>query len=109
MAAVDVRATEDPKVIPAAGGPDPTDLLPKKLAHARPLFDPDILRRAVKGSFVKLKPVWLVKSPVIFGVEVVEAITAMRMARDIATGAPGIGFPIQIALWLWFTVLFANF
>jgi potassium-transporting ATPase ATP-binding subunit len=108
MAAVDVRATEDPKVIPAAG-PDPTDLLPKKLAHARPLFDPDILRRAIQGSFVKLNPVWLMKNPVIFVVEVGAAITTILLARDIATGAPGIGFPIQIALWLWFTVLFANF
>ena len=36
---------------------DPTELLPKRLAHARPLFDPEIIRRATKDSFVKLNPV----------------------------------------------------
>jgi potassium-transporting ATPase ATP-binding subunit len=88
---------------------DMTELLPKKLAHARPLFDPQIIGRATKESFVKLNPVALAKNPVIFVVEVGAAITTILLARDIFTGASGIAFTLQIAIWLWFTVLFANF
>jgi K+-transporting ATPase ATPase B chain len=88
---------------------DMTELLPKKLAHARPLFDPQIIGRATKESFVKLNPAALAKNPVIFVVEVGAAITTILLGRDIFTGVSGIGFTLQIALWLWFTVLFANF
>jgi potassium-transporting ATPase ATP-binding subunit len=88
---------------------DSTDLLPKKLAHARPLFDREILRRATRESFVKLNPVFLLKNPVIFVVEAGAVLTTIFVVRDIVTGAANIGFPLQISLWLWFTVLFANF
>jgi K+-transporting ATPase ATPase B chain len=88
---------------------DPTSLLPKKLAHSRPLFDPEIAGRAVKASFGKLNPLTLMKNPVMFVVEVGAALTTVFLIRDIFTGAAGIGFTLQIALWLWFTVLFANF
>ena len=88
---------------------DQTELLPKKLAHARPLFDPQIIGRATKESFVKLNPAALAKNPVIFVVEVGAAITTILLAHDIFKGAAGIGFTLQIAIWLWFTVLFANF
>jgi K+-transporting ATPase ATPase B chain len=90
---------------PVEGG----ELLPKKLAHARPLFDPQILRRAIIESFVKLNPRVLLKNPVIFVVEAGALMTTVFMVRDLATGAGGIGFTAQISLWLWFTVLFANF
>jgi len=96
-------------VSPSAPASDLTSLLPKKLARARPLFDPEIVRRAVKGSFGKLNPVTLMKNPVMFVVEVGAALTTVFVVRDISAGAAGIGFGIQIALWLWFTVLFANF
>ena len=49
------------------------------------------------------------KNPVMFVVEVGAALTTIFLVRDIFTGAGGIGFTLQIALWLWFTVLFANF
>ena len=88
---------------------DPSELLPKKLAHARPLLDPEILRRAVRDSFAKLNPAKLLKNPVIFVVEVGAVITTVLLVRDIAQGAADAGFNLQIALWLWFTVLFANF
>ena len=88
---------------------DVTELLPKKLAHARPLFDPQILGRATKDSFFKLNPVALAKNPVIFVVEVGAAMTTILLARDIFQHAAAIGFTLQIAVWLWFTVLFANF
>ncbi|MGA3188147.1 MAG: potassium-transporting ATPase subunit KdpB [Bryobacteraceae bacterium] len=88
---------------------DQTELLPKKLAHARPLFDTQIIGRATKESFRKLNPVTLAKNPVIFVVEVGAAMTTILLVRDVLKGLPDTGFTLQIALWLWFTVLFANF
>src|SRR5580704_18586609 len=88
---------------------DLTTLIPRKLVRARPLFDPEILKRAVKDCFVKLNPATLAKNPVMFVVEVGAAITTILLVRDLITRAPGNGFELQIAVWLWFTVLFANF
>jgi potassium-transporting ATPase ATP-binding subunit len=84
-------------------------LLPKRLVRARPLFDPEIVRRAARESFLKLNPRAVAKNPVMFVVEVGAAVTTLFMVRDIFIGAPGIGFSLQIAIWLWFTVVFANF
>src|SRR6476661_8446924 len=84
-------------------------VLPARLARARPLFDREIVQRATRDSFRKLNPRGLVKNPVIFVVEVGAALTTLFALRDIFTQGPGIGFQIQISLWLWFTVLFANF
>ena len=86
-----------------------TSLIPKKLVRARPLFDPEILRRALKDSLLKLNPVTLMKNPVIFVVEVGAALVLLFLIRDVVTGEGGIGFELQIDLWLWFTVLFATF
>src|SRR6516225_2446141 len=88
---------------------DETTLLPKKLVRARPLFDPEIVKRAITESFVKLNPLAVAKNPVMFVVEVGAAITTVFVVRDIVIGASGLGFSVQIALWLWFTVVFANF
>ena len=88
---------------------DETALIPKKLAHSRPLFDPPIVKRAVRESFLKLNPVTLAKNPVMLVVEVGAALTTVFLVRDMFIHAAGIGFSMQIALWLWFTVLFANF
>jgi K+-transporting ATPase ATPase B chain len=49
------------------------------------------------------------KNPVIFVVEVGAALVTLFLFRDIFTGQQGLGFEIQISVWLWFTVLFANF
>ena len=89
--------------------PVDTSLMPKKLVRARPLFDPDILRRALKESFIKLNPITLMKNPVIFVVEVGAVLTTLFLIRDIVAGKGGLGFELQIDLWLWFTVLFATF
>src|SRR5262252_2619203 len=97
-----------PIAAPPTPHEDPTSLLPKKLARSRPLFDPEIVRRATAASFAKLNPVTLSKNPVMFVVEIGAALATLFVGRDIATGAEGIKFGIQIALWLWFTVLFAN-
>jgi len=85
-----------------------TQLISKGV-RARPLFDPEILRRATKESFVKLNPRIVAKNPVMFVVEVGAALTTLFVIKDSVTGAGGLLFGIQIALWLWFTVLFANF
>jgi len=84
-------------------------VLPVKLMRARPLFDREIVQRATRDAFRKLNPRWLVQNPVIFVVEVGAALTTLSVIRDIVTHAAQIGFQIQISLWLWFTVLFANF
>ncbi len=99
----------EPQTTPQLPPDDPTSLLPKKLVRARPLFDPEIVNRAVRASFGKLNPVTLLKNPVMFVVEVGAAITSVLLIRDMFTGAGGLGFQFQISLWLWFTVLFANF
>ncbi len=101
--------TADPEIKQNAPQEDPTSLMPKKLGRARPLFDPEIVGRATRQSFVKLNPITLLKNPVMFVVEAGAALTTILLIRDVATGAAGIGFSIQISLWLWFTVLFANF
>ena len=77
--------------------------------RARPLFDPEILRRAIKESFVKLNPMMVAKNPVMFVVEVGAALTTVFVIKDAIAGASGVFFGIQIAFWLWFTVVFANF
>jgi potassium-transporting ATPase ATP-binding subunit len=98
---------------PHAARPEPrgdtASLLPKKLVRSRPLFDPEIVRRATRASFAKLNPVTLAKNPVMFVVEVGAALTTVFLIRDAFTGGAEIGFSLQISLWLWFTVLFANF
>jgi potassium-transporting ATPase ATP-binding subunit len=87
-----------------------TALLPAKLVRARPLFDPEIVRRATKDCFAKLNPFTLLKNPVMFVVEVGAALVTVFLLRDVFGGIAGkTGFELQIALWLWFTVLFANF
>jgi K+-transporting ATPase ATPase B chain len=73
------------------------------------IADPKILIPAIGDSFRKLDPRAMVKNPVMFVVEVVAALTTVLFIRDIVTGAGHYGFPLQIILWLWFTVLFANF
>ena len=77
--------------------------------RARPLFDPEILKRATKESFVKLNPMLVAKNPVMFVVEVGAALTTAFVIKDAVNKAPDVFFGIQISLWLWFTVLFANF
>jgi K+-transporting ATPase ATPase B chain len=101
-----VTASPGPKTGPQD---DSGSLLPKKLARSRPLFDREIVLRAVRASFAKLNPLTLAKNPVMFVVEVGAAVTTILLVRDAFMGVAGIGFPVQIALWLWFTVLFANF
>jgi K+-transporting ATPase ATPase B chain len=73
----------------------------------RPLFDRAIVGRAAIDSFKKLNPVHLLKNPVIFVTEVGALLTTLGLF--IKSNNEPAGFVLQIALWLWFTVLFANF
>ena len=73
------------------------------------LSDPKILGPAVFDAFRKLDPRIMIRNPVMFTVEVVATLTTILFIRDLVTGAGGLGFSFQINLWLWFTVLFANF
>jgi potassium-transporting ATPase ATP-binding subunit len=80
--------------------------------HERPkksLWTSGIVVRALWDSVRKLNPRTLMKNPVMFVVEVGAVITTVDLARYIAYRLPGVGFALQITLWLWFTVLFANF
>jgi K+-transporting ATPase ATPase B chain len=80
-------------------------MTPKK----RPLFDRPIVLRAIHESFVKLSPAHMVRNPVMFVVLLGSVLTTLVLFTDIIGHRGGTGFTIQIALWLWFTVLFANF
>jgi potassium-transporting ATPase ATP-binding subunit len=73
------------------------------------LADSAILSRAVVDSFRKLKPRMMAKNPVMFVVEVGAVVTTVQLIWNAAHHAGHFGFGLQITLWLWFTVLFANF
>jgi K+-transporting ATPase ATPase B chain len=81
----------------------------RKRMPATALLDPAIVFPAIAQAFVKLDPRSLAKNPVMFVLEVVTVLTTVLLVRDIATGGQTIAFEIQIVIWLWFTVLFANF
>jgi len=73
------------------------------------ILDARILGPAVGDAFRKLDPRKLAKNPVMFVVAVVSALTTVLLVKDALTGGANLGFSFQIVLWLWFTVLFANF
>ena len=91
------------KGAPAGGAPGP-----------RGIFDPDLLRAALPESIRKLNPRRLVKNPVMFVVEITAALVTLIAVANVTgfqpvSGASGLGFQVQIAIWLWFTVLFATY
>ena len=73
------------------------------------MLDPKIVFPAIGSAFAKLDPRTLIKNPVMFVLEIVTILTTVILIRDLLTGGANIGFEFQIILWLWFTVLFANF
>jgi potassium-transporting ATPase ATP-binding subunit len=74
-----------------------TQLLSKGM-RSRPLFDPEILKRAIKESFVKLDPRLVAKNPVMFVVEVGAALTTVFVIKDAVTGVGGLLFGVQIVM-----------
>ncbi len=81
----------------------------KRIHNDIGLFSPAILAPAAHQAFTKLNPITLARNPVIFVTELVALLTTSMWLRDMAIGLPPLGIAFQIALWLWFTVLFANF
>ena len=73
------------------------------------LADSAILSRAIIDSFRKLEPRTMVKNPVMFVVEVGAILTSIQLVWNVLHHAGQFAFGLQITLWLWFTVLFANF
>jgi potassium-transporting ATPase ATP-binding subunit len=85
---------------------------PAASPHApRSLFDGPIVRAAALDAFRKLDPRRMIRNPVMFVVEVGSAFTTILWAHALLTGdgAAQPGFILAVSLWLWFTVLFANF
>ena len=76
---------------------------------SKSLWDTKIVTRAAWDSFVKLDPRTLMKNPVMFVVEIGTALLTYTLVRDVVRHQPGFTFGLQITLWLWFTVVFANF
>src|ERR1700680_2541404 len=81
----------------------------RKQTPVSALLDPKIVVPAIGASFVKLDPRTLIRNPVMFVLEIVTALTTIIMIRDLVTGGEHLLFEFQIIVWLWFTVLFANF
>src|SRR5277367_5191860 len=76
---------------------------------SKSIWDMKIVRRALWDSLVKLSPRNMMKNPVMFVVEVGSVATTILLIRDVLRHQGAFGFNLQITLWLWFTVLFANF
>jgi K+-transporting ATPase ATPase B chain len=82
-----------------------SDSVPRSVS----ILDKRILVPAIGGAFTKLNPKTLVKNPVMFVVATVSVLTTVLFLRDLAAGSDDLGFSLQLNIWLWFTVLFANF
>jgi potassium-transporting ATPase ATP-binding subunit len=78
-------------------------------SKSKSLWDAKIVRQALIDAVAKLNPRMMMRNPVMFVVEVGSVLTTVLLVRDETAGKPGFGFDLQITLWLWFTVLFANF
>ena len=83
--------------------------IPRKRMAASALLDPKIVWPAIGASVRKLDPRVLIANPVMFVVEIVAALATLLLVRDLAIGGGNLAFALQIVVWLWFTVLFANF
>src|SRR5258705_3221375 len=81
-------------------------------SNKQAIWNAQIVKRAIVDSFKKLHPRKMMVNPVMFVVEVGSVLTSLQLIRGMIAPIPGvtnIGFELQITLWLWFTVLFANF
>src|ERR1700688_2736762 len=83
----------------------------RRLSRSRPLFDPEISRRAAVDSVRKLNPRVQLRNPVMFVVLVGAVVTTVEFFRSLVDSgmANDRGFTLQVSIWLWATVLFANF
>src|SRR5271165_2568196 len=79
------------------------------MVEKKSLWNTEILGQALLDSVLKLDPRGMVKNPVMFVVEVGSVLTTAQLIDNTVHHRPGFGFNLQITLWLWFTVVFANF
>jgi potassium-transporting ATPase ATP-binding subunit len=79
------------------------------MAEKTSLWNSQIIGQALVDSVCKLDPRWMIKNPVMFVVEVGSLLTSALLIDNVIHNRPGFAFNLQITLWLWFTVLFANF
>ena len=79
------------------------------MAEKQSLWNTEIIGSSILDSVRKLNPRGMVKNPVMFVVEVGSVLTTALLIDNAVHHRPGFGFNLQITLWLWFTVLFANF
>ncbi len=94
-----------PKIVPPSRQPGAAEK-----AQRRALFDPAITRRAALAAFGKLDPRHQIRNPVMFVVWVGAVLTTVLWVAAVAGQLPeSAGFILTVALWLWFTLLFANF
>jgi len=103
------RLTGIPDFSGVARSPHPSWSLFMSQSKSASILDSRILIPAVGGAFTKLNPRTLAKNPVMFVVATVSVLTTVLFLRDLANGGENLGFSFQLNLWLWFTVLFANF
>ncbi len=96
-----------PLAVPDSSAAPARAVRPKNAPRA--LFEANIVKRAIKDAFVKLDPRLVAKNPVMMVVEVGSVVTTYFWIRGFITGASDTLFVGQVSLWLWFTVLFANF
>ena len=87
--------------------PSTSEAIPRR--KARSMFDGKIVRRALVDCVLKLNPIEMMKNPVMFVVEVGSVLTLVLLIVGVVQHKADFGFNFQIMLWLWFTVLFANF
>jgi potassium-transporting ATPase ATP-binding subunit len=100
---------EKPLELPSAAQALASNRATRPKNAPRSLFEGAIVKRAIAEAFLKLDPRVVAKNPVMFVVEVGSAITTYFWLRGLVTGGADTLFVGQISLWLWFTVLFANF
>src|SRR5262245_18253196 len=74
-----------------------------------PLFHGPIVQRALREAVHKLNPRHMIRNPVMFVVMVGSTLTTLALVQDLVSHRGHLAFTFQIAVWLWFTVLFANF
>ena len=85
------------------------DTRAKQRGSSSTMLDPAILGPAVGQSILKLDPRAMIRNPVMFVVEIVAVLTTIIFVRDLISHGPYLGFTFQIIVWLWLTVIFANF
>src|ERR1700689_5630908 len=103
------QTTQEPEFVSPANVPDPSYNVVSRERKRKSLWTGGIVAGALRDSFIKLNPRTLMKNPVMFVVEIGAVITTYDLVRDKLLHLGGFGFELQIRLWLWFTVLFANF